>query len=203
MVQKHPLPFNQRSYSTMFARKLIILMLVQLLLSSFILINGEAADTNTWQRDGVGQNDKNTDLSRRVGEDIQINMDRNGEMRLHGKNVLGNSEQDLVKGNANSIMRPNEMSASAQKVDGNGDNTSLPMQHQSERDSITQTNEIEQQQLHDSERVLSRKRRYLIFPPGSSVQIGINSLCFIASYIQSLKLDFLIFFLFCSFRCSC
>lgn len=163
------------------ARKLIIFVLVQLVLSPFILItadslsgsinnNGTPAQ-NSEQPFGFNSNvtmntikmvkctDAITILTNTTAKTVTITPTTK---RANGNSILKQSENDT------NGWRPYDVNLS---LTGNAS-----IHNQSERTIIASDSKRMNQNStnfnESNERVLSRKRRYLIFPPGSSVQIG-------------------------------
>lgn len=203
-----PFPFVQGVFCRCASAESVAIIFL-LVSWSFILINGDGNDKkysashphataalfSQASLSGAGTvgdvtSNKSMDLSRRITEETQINMDGQ-TLAVNSDN--GNNEGNLVKRNVgtndNSIKQPNEIGVNVQKV-GDG-NVTAPIKNPSTPHRLSQPNENEHDgDLH--ERVLSRKRRYLIFPPGSSVQIGKKSLLHL--FIFALQLFLYLFF---------
>lgn len=165
-------------------RKLIIFMLLQLVLSQFILItadtlNGSANNNNNQAsvpESGEQQFDSVLNVNAKVNN-AKTNCTVDGSLTV---GIAANATQ-RKSANGNSILKQSEIGANKERpydVDlSSTENTSI---HNQSRHTIADGGSESQRternaetfNKEDGERVLSRKRRYLIFPPGSSMQIG-------------------------------
>lgn len=182
MARKHPQPLSlirSRFCSVVTGvefsgRKLIIFMLVQLLLSPFILITGDSINESVHNGKPPPLPSSSPVYSINAGADNPTS-DQFIKTHASNENDNGNSILRRVEGNIASEQRPSVGNLS---FIGNAS-----ILDQSRLTNLTcNSDECEQQHHHHDktfndghhhdERVLSRKRRYLIFPPGSSMQIG-------------------------------
>lgn len=183
--QKHSTSSLHRSISVAVvafpARKLIIFMSLQLVLSPFILItantlNGSIKNNQATMPDSVDQ---------RYGLTLDVNCIKTtnctGDDYLTG-NTQTNATQSKST-NRNSILKQNEITENGKRpYDVDLSSTeSASMHHQSRQTNVTSDSQRMKLDVEDlnrgGERVLSRKRRYLIFPPGSAMQIGDSIFC--------------------------
>lgn len=176
-------------------RKLIIFVLLQLLLSPFILITGDNTNERVHHHSAPAAAAASTsEQFRNLNDSIISNM----VTMANANNITNRLIKNTIKSNAimpqfndeNSILSINEINAPKQNAfDDNNLSTMniLSMADQSQLANKTcNSGQCKWQQNNDadakanektfndghSDRVLSRKRRYLIFPPGSSMQIG-------------------------------
>lgn len=180
-------------------RKLIIFVLLQLVLSPFILITADTLNEST--------NDSNqatvvAELGKQqFGSASDVNAQVNSvKTSLSAKQTKNCTADDFLtvdtsllnaierkSVNGNSILKPSEIDVNEKRpYDVNLSSTENASIHNQSRQTIdaTTTGTADARESHrtkrnaetfnkeNGERVLSRKRRYLIFPPGSSMQIG-------------------------------
>lgn len=182
--KRQPTSLNRSSLVSVvefFARKLIIFVLLQLVLSPFILItadtlNGSLNNNGTFAPDLKRQFGCIANTSANPTANVVLGK-CTGDGVLVGEPPLNETQQKNANGN--SISTQSEVVANGTRsndgllpwIKGNA------TIHNQSRETITGI-EFDQFQHQDDnfnmngERVLSRKRRYLIFPPGSSLQIG-------------------------------
>lgn len=177
MARKHPAEalLNRSSLVSVVefsARKLIIFVLVPLVLSPFILItadslngsmnNNEASAPNTERQSGFSSNGNVNCVKRRCTGAVTFLTNETQEKSANGNSISQQSEIDANGG------QPYDVNLS---LTGNAS-----IHNQSQQTNMASDFERMEQKNgsfnKDGERVLSRKRRYLIFPPGSSMQIG-------------------------------
>lgn len=184
MARKHLLaaPLNRSSLVSVVefsARKLIIFVLVQLVLSPFILITADSL-SGSMNNNGTPA----LDSGQRFGVASNITVNRIKTECTGAVTFLTNTTAEMVvnvtakSANGNSISEQSEIVANGGRpYDVNLSLTgNASINNQSEgRIMASDSERMNQQNGHfnkSNERVLSRKRRYLIFPPGSSIQIG-------------------------------
>ncbi|XP_031636178.1 uncharacterized protein LOC116349064 [Contarinia nasturtii] len=181
------------------ARKLIIFMLMHLVLSPFILIT--TADT----LNGSSNNNNNqasvpdSVAKQQFGSALNVNAKLNC---VKTKCTLDGSLTDAIQTNAdqrksangNSILKQSNITEHEEQpydVDlSTTENASIHNQsRQTNPSSESQRTKRDDRTFNkDGERVLSRKRRYLIFPPGSSMQIVYDTYHPIVGYSNYLTL---------------
>lgn len=180
-----------------FARKLIYFVLLQLVLSSFVLIT---ADTLNGSQNNNNNNNKLTPLqysssqfgcvASTITDGRKCTGDDGGSVlkteltfnETHGEttkeNLIlwhsdgggANTERPFLDGDSNLSLTGNASIRNQSKktiTSTTSSNGSQSMKHRHRRQPST-----DGRFNKDGERILSRKRRYLIFPPGSSLQIG-------------------------------
>lgn len=182
-------------------RKLIIFVLLQLVLSPFILITADTLNEST------GDSNQATVVpdsgEQQFGSASNVNAQVNGvKTRMSvAKTSTKNCTADgflavatpllnaieRKSANGNSILKPSEIDVNEKRpydVDlSSTENASIHNQSRQTIDATTSAaadaresyrtkRDGETFNKENGERVLSRKRRYLIFPPGSSLQIG-------------------------------
>lgn len=151
-------------------RKLIIIVLLQLLLSPFIITDGNINESNINNGNTVNSSLNPYDSSIIVHEtNLTLKTtSKNDDDDDYMENGMHLSENNV---DGNLILHQGE----AQEQQSNGNLSSIGSTSALNQFQKINRNSVEQQQ-HDGEilngKVLSRKRRYLIFPPGSSMQIG-------------------------------
>lgn len=189
-------------------RKLIIFVLLQLLLSPFILITGDSINesvhnaihsllvNNSIPNSHVDKNPAVNDISDQFnGNKSELhatNRKFNDGNSISIENEIGTVEGKIFDGNLSSIENASLLGQSRPDC-----NTKRCAHEWRTHNNIfnNDTNDM----ANNNERILSRKRRYLIFPPGSSMQIGNSTLidnivCIIHSislfYMQKFLLNF-------------
>lgn len=166
-------------------RKLIIFVLLQLLLSPFILIMGDSINEsvhnaihsplayNSIPNSHVNNNPAVNDISDQFNEDKSklhaTNRKFNYGNSISIENEIGTVEEETFDGNLSSIENVSMLGQSRPEC-----NTKRCARGWQTHNNIfnNDTNDM----TNNNERILSRKRRYLIFPPGSSMQIGNSTL---------------------------
>lgn len=181
MARKHPpaVLLNRSSLVSVVefpARKLIIFVLVQLVLSPFILITADSL-SGSMNSNGTPA----LDSGQRFGVASTVTVNSIKTKCTDAVTFLTNTTAEMVtakSANGNSISEQREIAANGRRpYDVNLSLTgNASIHNQSERTIMASDLErMNQKNGHfnkSNERVLSRKRRYLIFPPGSSIQIG-------------------------------
>lgn len=163
-------------------RKLIIFMLLQLVLSPFILITADTLNGSTSNNQasvpesGEQQFSSALNVNEKV-YNVKTNCTVDGFLTV-GTPVNATNRKTA---NGNSILKQSEIGANEERpYDVDLSLTGNASIHNQSRHAIdgdagemprTKRNG-ETFNKENGERVLSRKRRYLIFPPGSSMQIG-------------------------------
>lgn len=170
-----------------FSRKLIIFMLVQLLLSPFILITADSIPESLYNGHDQPPQFSSTVVNTSIVNDILTNT-VNVHAGISAQSIENETESHESNGkfnDGNSILIQSEkIEMSAREQRPSDDNLSLignatildqsrPINIgcKSDDGECEKRDETFHNNVHD-ERRLSRKRRYLIFPPGSSMQIG-------------------------------
>lgn len=166
-------------------RKLIIFVLLQLLLSPFILITGDNINEgvhnaihlplvyNTIPNSHVDNNPAMNDISDQFNENKSklhaTNRKFNDGNSISIENENGTVEGETFDGNLSSIENASMLDQSRPDC-----NTKRCAREWRTHNNIfnNDTNDM----ANNNERILSRKRRYLVFEPGSSVQIGNSTL---------------------------
>lgn len=165
-------------------RKLIIFVLLQLLLSPFILITGDSTNEsvhnsihsplvyNSIPNSHVDNNPAVNDISDQFNgnksELHAINRKFNGGNSISIENEIGTVEGETFDGNLSSIEMASMLGPSRPDC-----NTKRCAREWQTHNNIF-NNDTNDMANKNNEQILSRKRRYLIFPPGSSMQIGIS-----------------------------
>lgn len=164
------------------AHKLIIFVLLQLVLSPFILI------TTVDSLNGNMNNNQASIVLSNFGSQRQFDLESSGNAKVNSlkTNCTGDDGFLTIQANAtqqkkdggNSIWQPSKIGVNAERPydDDLSSIGNASIHNQSQRTiSVNDIKRMERETGNfnkDSERVLSRKRRYLIFPPGSSMQLG-------------------------------
>lgn len=153
MAPRHPAALNRSSsVCNLSARKLIIFVSVQLVLSPFISITADTLNGGTNNEAAMHQRIDASVSSAKTNDLGDVFVTRVIQAPRKNSSEMATSRQrpyDLSPTGNASIRNQSEQTISASRP---------------KREHATFNK--------DSERVLSRKRRYLIFPPGSSLHIG-------------------------------
>lgn len=172
-------------------RKLFIFVLLQLLLSPFILITGDSINEsvhnaihpplvfNSHVDNDAAVNDISDQFNENKSELHAINRKFNDGNSISIVNEIGTVEGETFDGNLSSI--ENALMLGQSRPDCN---TKRCAREWRTHNNIF-NNDTNDMADNNNERILSRKRRYLIFPPGSSMQIG-NSTLIDTIYSQNL-----------------
>lgn len=186
MARKHPQPLavnRSRLVGVVddSARKLIIFMLLHLVLSPFVLITADTLNE--------GRNSHQAAQMQNSGEQ-QFSTASNVSGNVHNVKTNCTGDDSLTQGskenlaaerksaNGNSISQQSGISANGERpYDDDLSTTGNASIRNQSRKTIAASDSKRAKRdggnfNKDGERVLSRKRRYLIFPPGSSMQIG-------------------------------
>lgn len=213
MARKHPRPAMLSRSSLVstveFAgRKLIILVLLQLVLSPFILITADSfsGSINNKKASAVHSQPRFRSASNENGNakvnGIKTNCTVDGFLMVA---FQANATTQGKSASGNSISKPNVIAGNRKRpyADDLALTGNASIYNQSRRtinaNDSQRTNREDGSFNEDGERVLSRKRRYLIFPPGSSMQIG-KSHFIIPPPFFSLLVLLLLFFFACTLK---
>lgn len=179
--QPSPPPTSQHRSSSVAvvalpSRKLFIFMSLQLVLSPFILITADTLNESIKNKQATLS--ESVDL--RYGSTLDVNCIK--MTNCTGDDFLTDNIQTTAtqskSANRNSILKQSEITENGKRpYDVDLSSTgSISMHNQSRQTNATSDSRRMKLDVEDlyrgGERVLSRKRRYLIFPPGSAMQIG-------------------------------
>lgn len=197
MARKHPpgALLNRSSLVSVVefsARKLIIFVSVQLVLSPFILITGDSVNGSMNNNVAPAQNPKQPFGTASNGSVNCVKIKCTDVVTILMNKTTLTEEMLRKSANGNSILEQREINANESRpLDVNLSLTENASIHNQSEPTIM-ASDAERMNLKNSssdkgsERVLSRKRRYLIFPPGSSMQIGKSNLIIHRFFVCSL-----------------
>lgn len=162
------------------ARKLIIFMLLHLVLSPFVLITADTLNegrNNNQAAQMLNSSKQQSATASNVNANVNsVRTNCTGDDLT--QSIVQNSAAEGKSANGNSISQQSEITANGEKpYDDDLSTTGNASIRNQSRQTITASDSMRAKPddgnfNKDGERVLSRKRRYLIFPPGSSIQIG-------------------------------
>lgn len=167
------------------ARKLIIFVLLQLVLSPFILITVDSLNGNMNNNQALALSRLGSEQQQFASESsenanvnsLKMNCTDDGPITI---DIQANATAQRNSDAGNSIWQQNKIGVNGERPyddDLSSIGNASIHNHSQRTISANDTKRMKREDENfneDGERVLSRKRRYLIFPPGSSMQLGKN-----------------------------